>query len=71
MTSLNYDLASLEATYTRFSSAYVIALSDPFIFFWCSSLRVPVSPPTATNEVSKRVFLAKEVPFGGLNNEKL
>ena len=25
---------------------------------------------TATNEGSKRVFPAKEVPFGGLNNEK-
>ena len=51
-----------------------VHLGLPFFIFYFlhPSLSVSVAPrPTATNEGSKRVFPAKQVPFGGLNNEKL
>jgi len=41
-----------------------------FIFVLFAQRPGRTASPTATNEGSKRVFPAKEVPFGGLNNEK-
>jgi len=42
----------------------------PFLIFFGFFAQRPgrIARRTATNEGSKRVFPAKEVPFGGLNN---
>jgi len=44
----------------------------PFLFFFVFFAQHPgrTTRRTVTNEGSKRVFLAKKVPFGDLNNEK-